>query len=104
MPYYIYLLQCCDKTLYTGITTDPERRFLQHCGRLPGGARYTRARKAEALYPLFLSQTRTDATRLEYHLRRLSHEQKLLLLQEPCALSTLLGKKLDCSLYEVCIK
>ena len=39
--FYTYLLRCEDHSLYAGITTDPARRFAQHCGKLSGGAKYT---------------------------------------------------------------
>ena len=41
----VYLLECGDKTLYCGITNDLENRLKQHAGELPGGAKYTRARR-----------------------------------------------------------
>ena len=47
--WFVYILHCADGTLYTGVTTDPERRLREHNagGRL--AARYTRARRPVAL-------------------------------------------------------
>ena len=41
----VYLLQCADGTLYTGIARDLARRLRQHNGELAGGPRYTRGRR-----------------------------------------------------------
>ena len=42
--YYLYILKCADKTLYTGITTDLKRRIGEHnCSKL--GAKYTTSRR-----------------------------------------------------------
>ncbi len=43
MPdWYIYLVRCCDESLYTGITTDVEHRFAEHATGI--GAKYLRGR------------------------------------------------------------
>ena len=45
--YYVYLIECKDRTIYTGITTDIQRRFKEHnSGK--GGA-YTRSRKVKKI-------------------------------------------------------
>ena len=41
MAWWVYMLRCRDGSLYTGVTTDVERRFAQH--RSGTGAKYTRA-------------------------------------------------------------
>ncbi|MEW6253246.1 MAG: GIY-YIG nuclease family protein, partial [Planctomycetota bacterium] len=45
MAWWVYLVRCADGTLYTGITTDVERRLAEHNGAAGGGARYTRSRR-----------------------------------------------------------
>ncbi|MGB0189286.1 MAG: GIY-YIG nuclease family protein, partial [Aequoribacter sp.] len=45
----VYILNCADGTLYTGVTTDVERRLRQHNGEIVGGARYTRVRRPVAI-------------------------------------------------------
>ena len=65
--FYTYLLRCEDHSLYAGITTDPARRFAQHCGKLSGGAKYTAVHRAAA-------------SRLEYKLKHLSKAKKESLL------------------------
>jgi putative endonuclease len=43
MDFYCYILECSDGTYYTGWSTDPERRLIQH--NRGTGARYTRSRR-----------------------------------------------------------
>ena len=45
--YYVYLIQCEDGSIYTGITTDLERRFKEHSDKI--GGHYTRAHKVEKI-------------------------------------------------------
>ena len=46
--WWVYMLRCADQTLYTGISTEPARRFHEH-NYSPKGARYTRARRRSGL-------------------------------------------------------
>jgi putative endonuclease len=43
MAFYCYILECADGTYYTGWSTDPEQRLIQH--NRGAGARYTRSRR-----------------------------------------------------------
>lgn len=72
--YYTYILLCADGTLYTGITTDPQRRLHQH--REAIGAKYTRSHPGERMLAVWQSADRAAASRLEYRIKRLSHRQK----------------------------
>ena len=76
----VYLLQCADKSLYAGVTTDLARRIQQHNGQLAGGARYTRARRPVALVWSKACDSRSDAQQREQALRRFSRKQKLALI------------------------
>lgn len=76
MPYYIYILRCSDNTLYTGITTDIERRVRQHNGEVKGGARYTRAKRPVQLVHSEELQSRSEATKREYEIKALRREEK----------------------------
>ena len=48
MPWFLYLIECADGSLYTGIATDVEARFAKHASGK--GARYTRSRKPVACW------------------------------------------------------
>ncbi|MBF6023819.1 GIY-YIG nuclease family protein [Lysobacter niastensis] len=72
--WYVYLLECRDGSLYTGIATDVDRRFAQH---LAGkGARYTRSHPPSRLLARFAYANRSDASRAEYAIKQLSPARK----------------------------
>jgi putative endonuclease len=76
--WYIYILECSDGTLYTGITTDVNRRLLEHnSGK---GAKYTRTRRPVVLKALFEANNRSEASKEEYRIKQLSRAEKLKLL------------------------
>lgn len=76
-----YIVQCADGTLYTGWTTDIERRVRDHnAGR---GGRYTRARRPVNLIYTEPQPDANTARRREVSLKRLRREAKLALAGEP---------------------
>lgn len=80
-PYYLYILTCADRTLYTGITTDVKKRVDEHNRGLVG-AKYTRSR-----LPVFVSYVkevgeRSEALREEYKMKQLPRAAKLKLIKE----------------------
>ncbi len=77
--YHLYILQCADKTLYVGITTDVERRILEHNGSTLG-AKYTRGRRPVSLVFSRAFENRSEASREESRIKRLSRAQKLELI------------------------
>ena len=77
MTWWVYVLQCADDSLYTGVTNDISRRVRQHNGELAGGARYTRSRRPVRLYFYWTYDTRSEAQRAEYAFKRLTRKQKL---------------------------
>ena len=77
--YYVYLLECGDGSLYTGITTDVARRFAEH--KAGAGGHYTRARGAVRMVHSERHPDRSAASRREAQIKRLSREKKLDLIQ-----------------------
>lgn len=78
--YYLYILKCADKTLYTGITTDLTRRVSEHnTSKL--GAKYTKARRPVNLVYSRKFRTRATATREEIRIKNLSKIEKLKLIK-----------------------
>jgi putative endonuclease len=75
-----YILQCADGTLYTGWTTDLERRLQAHDSGQ--GARYTRGRRPVRLVYYEEQPTRSAAQKREAAIRRLSRAEKLKLIEE----------------------
>lgn len=74
MSWYLYLIECEDGSVYTGITTDVDARFAQHANGT--GARYTRSRKPRAVLASFELADRSSASRAEYWVKRLTPAQK----------------------------
>jgi putative endonuclease len=74
MAWMVYLARCRDGTLYTGITTDPERRLREHNRGL--GAAYTRSRLPVTLVYRELAASRSQALRREYAIKSLPRAAK----------------------------
>lgn len=78
--YYLYILKCADKTLYTGITTDLERRILEHnTSKL--GAKYTSSRRPVKIVYSKKFRTRSLATKEEARIKKLKKIQKIELVK-----------------------
>jgi putative endonuclease len=78
--FFIYMLECADGTLYTGWTTNPDRRVKEHnAGR---GALYTRWRRPVALRYLEQAPDRSSAQKRENAIKKLTREKKLLLVEK----------------------
>ena len=78
MPFFCYILECDDGTLYTGWTTDPPRRERQHnAGR---GARYTRTRRPVKMIYVEEQPDRKSAMKRELAIKRMGRERKLKLI------------------------
>ena len=78
--YSLYILKCSDNTLYTGITNNIEKRLKMHSGELPGWAKYTRARLPVELVYSEEAWDRSQATKRELQIKKLSREKKLKLI------------------------
>lgn len=74
--YYTYMLRCADGSLYTGITTDPARRFAQHTGKLRGGAKYTASRRPVCMEAIWRAPGHTAAAQLEARIKTLTKTEK----------------------------
>jgi len=74
--YYLYILKCADQTLYTGLTTNLERRVREHnSSRL--GAKYTRIRRPVRLVFSKKFLNRSTAGKEEFRIKKLSRKEKL---------------------------
>ena len=78
-PGFVYILECSDQTLYTGSTTDPEKRLHAH-NNTKNGAKYTRARRpVKIVYQEKLTNLPT-AQKREAEIKKLSRIKKLQLI------------------------
>lgn len=74
--WFVYMLRCGDRSLYTGITTNVKRRLRQHRGEIKGGARYTRSRTPLTLVWLESATDRSEASRREMAIKALKVQDK----------------------------
>ena len=81
MKYFVYILECKDKTLYIGYTNDLEKRVKAH-NELKSGAKYTKGRKPVKLVYSEKYKTLSEALKREAKLKNFTRKQKLELINE----------------------
>ena len=74
--WYVYILKCADSSLYTGITTDLEKRVTQHNSSTLG-AKYTKGRRPVTLIYQAKQENRSMALKEEYRIKQLTRTEKL---------------------------
>ncbi len=77
--YFVYLIKCKDGTIYTGITTDVKRRFIEH--KEGKGGHYTRSRGVAKLLYVEKAGNRSLALKREAQIKRWRREEKLNLVK-----------------------
>ncbi|MDP3989152.1 MAG: GIY-YIG nuclease family protein [bacterium] len=75
--YFVYLIECTNGSLYTGITTNVKRRFAEHKEGI--GSNYTRAHKPVRIVFTEEHPDRSSASKREAQIKRLSHKEKVAL-------------------------
>lgn len=78
MQYFVYLLECEDGSLYTGITTDVTRRFAEHQKGI--GSSFTRSKKAKRIVYTEPHPNRSSASSREAEIKAWPREKKLVLV------------------------
>ncbi|HRY36269.1 MAG TPA: GIY-YIG nuclease family protein [Candidatus Magasanikbacteria bacterium] len=78
--FFVYILKCKDKTLYTGITTDLKRRIFEH-NSSSLGAKYTRARRPVKLVWSKKFKTRSLACKTEWKIKQMKRGEKMKLIK-----------------------
>ncbi len=73
-PWFLYLIECCDGSIYTGITVDVAARYAAHCQGT--GARYTRSHPPLRLLGHEQHPDRSSASKAEYRIKQLSPQEK----------------------------
>ena len=76
----LYILRCCDGTLYTGITTDVDRRLEEH--RTGKGAKYTRGRGPLELVYREVCGDKSAALKREAEIKKLPKSEKMKLIEK----------------------
>lgn len=80
MAHYVYVLECSDGTLYTGYTTDVDRRVREH--DRGEGAKYTRGRTPVELRHVEAFDSKSAALSREHEIKSLSRAEKEALVEE----------------------
>ncbi len=75
VPYFVYLLECKDGSLYTGVTTDVARRFAEHKSGV--GSNFTRAKGAKRIVYTEEQPNRSTAQKREAEIKKWPREKKL---------------------------
>ena len=81
MKYFVYILECSDKSFYVGCTNNLERRIKQH-NNSKWGAHYTKIRRPVFLVYSEELNTLTDARRRESEIKGWRREKKLTLIKQ----------------------
>ena len=98
--YYVYVLRCCDSSIYCGYTTDVLHRLSAHLGEVTGGAKYTRSHKPVRCEIVWKTSRKESALKLEAQFKKLSKPEKESLVSAPCSFETVFGNKLETEDYE----
>lgn len=75
MPYYVYILQCSDKTYYCGYTNNLQKRLFEH-NESKKGAKYTKGRRPVTLKYYEKAATLSQALNREHAIKTLSRKDK----------------------------
>jgi putative endonuclease len=87
--WFLYLIRCADNSLYTGITTDLDRRFAEHQSQGKKCAKYLRGKAPLELVFTTEVGTKSDAARLELRLKKCSKATKEKLVTGAIALDSI---------------
>lgn len=80
--YYVYIVKCADGTLYTGFTTNIERRLNEHNYSIKKAAKYTRSRRPVSLVYNEEYKTMSAALKREHAIKKLSRKRKIELIEQ----------------------
>jgi len=76
----VYIVECSDGSFYTGITTDIQRRLLEHNHSFKS-AKYTRSRRPVRLVYEEDTQNRSTASKREYQIKKMKQKDKKILIE-----------------------
>jgi putative endonuclease len=74
--WFVYMLRCADNSLYTGVTTDIERREKEHNSKTASAAKYTRVRQPVKVVYQEQAEDRSSACKREWAIKKLSKIRK----------------------------
>ncbi len=77
--WYVYILLCIDKSLYTGISDNPEKRFIDH--KNGKGGKYTRSHKPIKIVYTETVESKSAALKREFEIKSWSRKKKIKILK-----------------------
>ena len=83
--YYVYVIRTNKGTLYTGITTDIERRMAEHISHKKG-AKYTQKYKIVKIELILEANGRSEASKIEWYIKKFSKKEKEIFMKTPSIL------------------
>ena len=100
--YYIYILLCENDIYYTGIATDYKRRLEEHknTNNSHKGAKFTKSHKPIKIVALWKCDTRSLASKLEIRIKKLSKDEKTMLVSNNRYFKKFFNDELSCSQYK----
>lgn len=98
--YYVYMLRCEDNSIYTGITTNLERRMEEHFTKSDKCAKYTMRHIAQKLETSWETENRVLASKLEYAIKTLKKEEKEILINPKTKLEKFFLERIECEKYK----
>lgn len=81
MSYFVYIVECKDKTLYTGSSNDVEKRVISH-NNSKIGAKYTKSRRPVRLVYSESFKNKSQAMKRECEIKKLTRKQKVELIEQ----------------------
>lgn len=91
---FVYMIRCEDNSVYTGITKDLKKRLTQHYDKTKECARYTKSHQMTGVEAVFVAESRSEAARLEYAIKKLPKQKKETLIREPHIVQEMFEKQL----------
>ncbi len=77
--WFLYLIECQDGSIYTGITVDVDKRYATH--KAGKGAKYMRSHPPKRLLKVFEFANRSEASKAEYKIKKLSAHEKRVIVE-----------------------
>ena len=101
--YYTYMIRCDDNSIYTGMTSDIDRRIEEHFSKDKKAAKYTKSHNAIKLEAAWKCKEKSLACSLEAYIKQLTKRQKEELIKNKILKEYFKGK-IDCRRYRVWMK
>ena len=97
--YYVYMLRCRDESIYSGIAADLCKRMSVHFDGGKDAAKYVVAHGAAKLEAYWICENKSQASKLEYRIKRLTKDKKEKLILAEAGLEKFFAEGFECDVY-----